>query len=71
MERDALAARRVLDLLGVPWREEPVVLGEELLPDASDRQPTGDGLIDDVLGQRLPPGPSIIAVATSFEAISA
>ena len=46
-------------------------LRQELLPDARHGQPAGDGLVDDVLGQRLPAGPSIIAAATSFEAISA
>ena len=71
VEGDPLARLGVADFLGIPRREEPVLLGEELLADARDRQAAGHRLVDDLLGQRLPAGPSIMAAATSFEAISA
>ena len=38
---------------------------------AADREPASDRLVDRLLGERLPPGPSIIAAATSFDAMSA
>ena len=37
----------------------------------ADGLPAGHGLVDDVLGERRPPGPSIMADATSFDAMSA
>ena len=51
---DPLARSSDPHLVGVPRREEPVLLRAELLLDARDGQPAGDGLVDRLLGQRLP-----------------
>ena len=53
VKRDALAALRVAHRLRIPGREEPVLLGEELLANARDRKAAGDGLVDRLLREHL------------------
>ena len=70
VKRHLLAALRVLDLGRIPRREEPVLLRGEFLVHSRGGEPAGHGLVDGLLGERMAPGPSIMAAATSFEAIS-